>query len=163
MIDHISLRVSDFQRSLTFYKAALEPLGYTLVFSNDQEQYAGFAGPDRERIWIGHRETASHGYAHIAVLAKDRATVRKFYDAAMTMAGPVRGRNTVPPTTARSCWIRMVTISRRSASRRVSRIEASVTERSEGSRAYCALAGAGRRNVRPDSSPQRLRMTENKS
>ena len=61
MIDHISLRVSDFQSSLTFYKAALEPLGYTLVFSNDKEQYAGFAGPDRERIWIGHREGASHG------------------------------------------------------------------------------------------------------
>src|SRR5258708_803344 len=78
MIDHISLRVSDFQRSRTFYEAALAPLGYTLVFSNDQEQYAGFAGPDKERIWIGHREGASHGYAHIAVLAKDRATVRAY-------------------------------------------------------------------------------------
>jgi catechol 2,3-dioxygenase-like lactoylglutathione lyase family enzyme len=91
MIDHISLRVSDFQRSLAFYKAALEPLGYTLVFSNDKEQYAGFAGPDRERIWIGHREGASHGYAHIAVLAKDRATVRKFYDAAMQAGGRDNG------------------------------------------------------------------------
>ena len=91
MIDHISLRVSDFQSSLTFYKAALEPLGYTLVFSNDKEQYAGFAGPDRERIWIGHREGASHGYAHIAVLAKDRATVRKFYEAAMKAGGRDNG------------------------------------------------------------------------
>jgi catechol 2,3-dioxygenase-like lactoylglutathione lyase family enzyme len=91
MIDHISLRVSDFQRSLTFYKAALEPLGYTLVFSNDQEQYAGFAGPDRERIWIGHREGASHGYAHVAILAKDRATVRKFYEAAMQAGGSDNG------------------------------------------------------------------------
>ena len=91
MIDHISLRVSDFQKSLSFYKAALEPLGYALVFSNDQEQYAGFAGPDRERIWIGHREGASHGYAHIAVLAKDRATVRKFYEAAMKAGGRDNG------------------------------------------------------------------------
>src|SRR5260370_33274489 len=91
MIDHISLRVSDFQRSRTFYEAALAPLGYTLVFSNDQEQYAGFAGPDRERIWIGHREGASHGYAHIAVLAKDRATVRKFYEAAMKAGGRDNG------------------------------------------------------------------------
>jgi len=91
MIDHISLRVSDFQKSLSFYKAALEPLGYTLVFSNDQEQYAGFAGPDRERIWIGHREGASHGYAHIAVLAKDRTTVRKFYEAAMKAGGRDNG------------------------------------------------------------------------
>jgi catechol 2,3-dioxygenase-like lactoylglutathione lyase family enzyme len=91
MIDHISLRVSDFEKSLAFYKAALEPLGYTLVFSNDKEQYAGFAGPDRERIWIGHREGASHGYAHIAVLAKDRATVRKFYEAAMKAGGRDNG------------------------------------------------------------------------
>jgi catechol 2,3-dioxygenase-like lactoylglutathione lyase family enzyme len=91
MIDHISLRVSDFQKSLAFYSAALAPLGYTLVFSNDQEQYAGFAGPDRERIWIGHREGASHGYAHIAVLAKDRATVRQFYDAAMKAGGRDNG------------------------------------------------------------------------
>jgi len=91
MIDHISLRVSDFQRSKAFYEAALGPLGYTLVFSNDKEQYAGFAGPDRERIWIGHREGASHGYAHIAVLAKDRATVRKFYEAAMKAGGRDNG------------------------------------------------------------------------
>ncbi len=91
MIDHISLRVSDFLRSRAFYEAALTPLGYTLVFSNDQEQYAGFAGPDRERIWIGHHEGASNGYAHIAVLAKDRATVRKFYEAAMKAGGRDNG------------------------------------------------------------------------
>jgi catechol 2,3-dioxygenase-like lactoylglutathione lyase family enzyme len=91
MIDHISLRVSDFQKSLTFYKAALEPLGYTLVFSNDQQQYAGFAGPDKERIWIGHTAGGSHGYAHIAIQAKDRATVRKFYEAAMKAGGRDNG------------------------------------------------------------------------
>ena len=91
MIDHISLRVSDFQRSRAFYEQALAPLGYTLVFANDKEQYAGFAGPDRERIWIGHREGASPGYAHIAILAKDRATVRKFYEAAMKAGGRDNG------------------------------------------------------------------------
>jgi catechol 2,3-dioxygenase-like lactoylglutathione lyase family enzyme len=91
MIDHISLRVSDFQRSRAFYEAALAPLGYTLAFSNDKEQYAGFAGPDRERIWIGHREGHPSGYAHIAILAKDRATVRKFYDAAMNAGGRDNG------------------------------------------------------------------------
>src|SRR5260221_3733389 len=91
MIDHISLRVSDFTRSRAFYEAALAPLGYTLVFSNDKEQYAGFAGPDKERIWIGHKEGGSHGYAHVAILAKDRATVRKFYEAAMKAGGRDNG------------------------------------------------------------------------
>ncbi len=69
MIDHISLRVSDFQRSRAFYELALAPLGYTLVFANDKEQYAGFAGPDRERIWIG-RNDRPHGYAHIAISSR---------------------------------------------------------------------------------------------
>ena len=91
MIDHISLRVSDFQRSKVFYEKALAPLGYTMVFSNDQEQYAGFAGPDRERIWIGHRAGASRGYAHIAILAKDRATVRRFYEEAIKAGGRNNG------------------------------------------------------------------------
>jgi catechol 2,3-dioxygenase-like lactoylglutathione lyase family enzyme len=91
MIDHISLRVSDFQRSKAFYEKALAPLGYTMVFSNDMEQYAGFAGPDRERIWIGHREGASPGYAHVAILAKDRATVREFYDEAIKAGGRDNG------------------------------------------------------------------------
>ena len=91
MIDHISLRVSDFQRSKAFYEKALSPLGYTLVFSNDKEQYAGFAGPDRERIWIGHREGDSPGYAHVAILAKDRATVRKFYETAVNAGGRDNG------------------------------------------------------------------------
>lgn len=45
MIDHISLRVSDFQKSLSFYKAALEP----------------------------QREGASHGYAHLA--GKENCTI----------------------------------------------------------------------------------------
>jgi len=89
MIDHISLRVSDFQRSKAFYEAALAPLGYTLVFSNDKG--AGFAGPDKEGIWIGHREGVSHGFAHVAILAKDRATVRKFYEAAMKAGGRDNG------------------------------------------------------------------------
>ncbi len=91
MIDHISLRVSDFQRSKAFYEAALAPLGYTLVFSNDKEQGAGFAGPDKGGIWIGHREGVSHGFAHVAILAKDRATVREFYDAAMKAGGRDNG------------------------------------------------------------------------
>ena len=91
MIDHISLRVSDFQRSKAFYEAALAPLGYTLVVSNDKEQYAGFAGPDKGGILIGHREGVSHGFAHVAILAKDRATVRKFYEAAMEAGGRDNG------------------------------------------------------------------------
>ncbi|MFZ0889200.1 MAG: VOC family protein [Candidatus Binataceae bacterium] len=90
MIDHISLRVSDFPCSRVFYEQALAPLGYNLVFTNDKEQYAGFAGPDRERIWIG-RNDGPRGYAHVAILSPDRATVRRFHDAALKAGGRDNG------------------------------------------------------------------------
>jgi len=86
MIDHVSLRISDFKRSLAFYRAALAPLGYKLVFTNDNEQYAGFAGPDRERIWIG-KSDGPRGYAHIAILSPNRSSVRRFYDEALKAGG----------------------------------------------------------------------------
>ena len=90
MIDHISLRVSDFLRSRAFYERALAPLGYKLVFTNDQEQYAGFAGPDRERIWIG-RNDGPRGYAHIGISSPDRATVRRFYGEGLKAGGRDNG------------------------------------------------------------------------
>ncbi|HEV8482411.1 MAG TPA: VOC family protein, partial [Blastocatellia bacterium] len=31
MLDHISIRVADYDRSRKFYEAALAPLGYTLA------------------------------------------------------------------------------------------------------------------------------------
>jgi catechol 2,3-dioxygenase-like lactoylglutathione lyase family enzyme len=89
VIDHITLRVSDFARSKAFYELALKPLGYAMVFTNDRERYAGFAGPDRERIWISQGET--QGGTHIAVLAADRATVRRFYDEAIKAGGRDNG------------------------------------------------------------------------
>ena len=89
MIDHVGIRVSDFARSRAFYESALKPLGYTMVFSNDREQYAGFAGPDRERIWIGRGEPQSG--VHIAILAPDRATVGRFREAAINAGGRDNG------------------------------------------------------------------------
>ncbi len=89
MIDHVGLKVSDFKRSLRFYELALAPLNYKLVFSNDKEQYAGFAGPDRERIWIGLGEP--RGGAHVAIMSPDRATVRRFHDEAIKAGGRDNG------------------------------------------------------------------------
>jgi catechol 2,3-dioxygenase-like lactoylglutathione lyase family enzyme len=89
MIDHISIKVSDFQRSLAFYDRALEPLGYVRVFVNEKEQYAGWAGRDRERIWIGRGNAG--GEFHVAMLAPDRATVRRFYEVALAAGGRDNG------------------------------------------------------------------------
>jgi catechol 2,3-dioxygenase-like lactoylglutathione lyase family enzyme len=38
MIDHVGLRVGDYQRSKTFFRTALAPLGYTMVMEFDTPQ-----------------------------------------------------------------------------------------------------------------------------
>src|SRR5438445_13891223 len=50
MIDHMSLRVVDFQRAVEFYKAALAPLGYELAM--EFPGYAGFGVGGKPDFWV---------------------------------------------------------------------------------------------------------------
>ncbi len=70
MFDHVGLPVSDFARSLSFYRAALEPLGYGL------ESHDAQAG----------------GALHLAFQAKDRASVQRFHAAALAAGGKDNGK-----------------------------------------------------------------------
>jgi catechol 2,3-dioxygenase-like lactoylglutathione lyase family enzyme len=87
MLDHVSLRVSDFPRALAFYKAALAPIGYQVAM-----EYPGGAGmgergkPD---LWI----TATDRVVlptHIAFRA-DRARIDAFHAAALAAGGTDNG------------------------------------------------------------------------
>ena len=49
MIDHLSIGVSDLEKSKVFYKEALEPLGYQVKFEMDHGVCFGAEGGD---IWI---------------------------------------------------------------------------------------------------------------
>ena len=87
MIDHIGFPVSDYARSKAFYLKALAPLDYTLVMEVTQEQTghdpaAGFGANGKPDFWIGG-EGGLDKPLHVAILAKDRATVDAFYKAAM--------------------------------------------------------------------------------
>jgi catechol 2,3-dioxygenase-like lactoylglutathione lyase family enzyme len=102
MLDHMTLRVSDYAASKAFYSAALAPLAYSLMaeFEHDGARIAGFGwtGPDGRRKvdwWIvqtppGARLAVS-GPTHLALLAKDRATVDAFYQAARAAGGQDNG------------------------------------------------------------------------
>jgi len=50
MFDHVGLPVSDFARSVSFYRAALEPLGYGLESHDDQARSAGFGRPGAPQL-----------------------------------------------------------------------------------------------------------------
>ena len=96
MIDHIGFPVSDFERSKAFYLKALAPLDYSLVMEMMQERppgeapAAGFGARGKPDFWIGG-EGGLDKPLHVAIVAKDRATVDAFYKAAIAGGGPDDG------------------------------------------------------------------------
>jgi catechol 2,3-dioxygenase-like lactoylglutathione lyase family enzyme len=85
LFDHVVLPVRDLARSRSFYEAALQPLGVTVV---DNPGGPGFALGDQD-LWITEREPA--GSLHIAFAAPDRVTVDAFHAAALGAGGVDNG------------------------------------------------------------------------
>src|SRR6478752_5756214 len=54
MLDHVSIRVIDYDRSKKFYEAALAPLGYTLAMENSSG--AGFRRGFIPSFWVKQGE-----------------------------------------------------------------------------------------------------------
>lgn len=79
MIDHISIRVSDYERSKRFYVMALAPLGYTLLMEGASG--AGFRKEFIPDFWI--KQGAPSPSTHVAFASPDRATVDAFYTSAI--------------------------------------------------------------------------------
>jgi catechol 2,3-dioxygenase-like lactoylglutathione lyase family enzyme len=95
MIDHLGFSVSDYDRAKAFYAKALAPLGYSLIMEVTQEQgsdfpAAGFGADGKPDFWIGG-EGGIDKPMHVAILAKDRATVDAFYQAAIAAGGRDNG------------------------------------------------------------------------
>src|SRR5258706_14966273 len=83
MIDHVSLRVSDFPRSRAFFGAALAPLGYGLFA--DYGNAAGFGVGAKPDFWIGAGEAP--GATHVCFAAARRAQGDAFHKAALAAGG----------------------------------------------------------------------------
>ena len=91
-IDHVNLPVSDLDASRLFYSAALEPLGFRLVY--DGEGSLGFGrgdgGEDDEPIALrlGPRPNIR---SHVAFTVQSRAEVDAFHEAALAAGGTDNG------------------------------------------------------------------------
>ncbi|MFK4652824.1 catechol 2,3-dioxygenase-like lactoylglutathione lyase family enzyme [Bradyrhizobium japonicum] len=101
MIDHLGFSVSDYERAKAFYAKALAPLDYSLIMEVTAEQTghaaaAGFGANGKPDLWFG-AEGAMNKPVHIAILAKDRATVDAFYKAAMAAGGRDNGAPGIRP------------------------------------------------------------------
>jgi catechol 2,3-dioxygenase-like lactoylglutathione lyase family enzyme len=94
VIDHVGFPVSDYARSKAFYERALAPLGYLLVIEVQQNEHdakaCGFGIGGKPDLWIGG-EGGLDRALHIAITAKDRASVDAFYQAAIAAGGRDNG------------------------------------------------------------------------
>ena len=95
MIDHTGVVVSDFSTSRDFYRAALAPLGYTLLMEVSAAQTghgdaAGFGIVPKPDFWIGSGRP-NVPPVHVAFRAADRAQVDAFYRAAIAAGGRDNG------------------------------------------------------------------------
>jgi catechol 2,3-dioxygenase-like lactoylglutathione lyase family enzyme len=95
MLDHIGFAVVDFDRSKSFFAAALAPLSITLLAEVTAEQtgrdaHAGFGAGGKAFFWIGDG-AAPAGATHVAFVAQSRADVDAFYHAALSAGGKDNG------------------------------------------------------------------------
>ena len=91
MLDHVSLGVTDLDRSRRFYDAVLRPLGIvcTVDFGNGcGSDYGAMAGqPGVEFTVTIEPEVAPSPGTHLCFRAPDRAAVQAFHAAALAAGG----------------------------------------------------------------------------
>jgi len=78
LIDHITLRVSDFQASKAFYETVLEPLGYTPPWSDEEQRAADWGD-----LSISQDDQPLSENVHLAFAARNRAEVEEFHRVAL--------------------------------------------------------------------------------
>jgi catechol 2,3-dioxygenase-like lactoylglutathione lyase family enzyme len=79
VLDHVTIRVSNFEASRAFYSTVLEPLGHELAWEDSERQVAEWG--DFSIAADGKPLTRD---AHVAFAAKNREEVDEFHRAAMT-------------------------------------------------------------------------------
>jgi len=94
MLDHVGIRCGDFAASLAFYRAALAPLGVSVVMEVTAEQTGADAhvglGRDRPFFWLSSAPGAG-APVHVAFQADRRDQVDAFHQAALAAGGRDNG------------------------------------------------------------------------
>jgi catechol 2,3-dioxygenase-like lactoylglutathione lyase family enzyme len=92
MIDHVSVGVSNLERSARFYEAALAPLGLSRLVTRPAT--IGF-GKNYPEFWInlraGMAPVAPESGAHVCLRAKSHVEVDAFHSAALAAGGRCDG------------------------------------------------------------------------
>jgi catechol 2,3-dioxygenase-like lactoylglutathione lyase family enzyme len=95
MLDHVTIGVTDAERSKQFYDRALRPLGIARLYA-EGESAAGYGVRPKAFFWIGLKDNPQTG-AHVAFTVPDRATVDRFHEEAIAAGGQDNGPPGVRP------------------------------------------------------------------
>ena len=103
MIDHLTILVSDYRRSVKFYLSALGPLGYAMTMELDDVSYpnlpaaffAGLGVDGKADLWL--RPSTGVSPTHVAFRATSRAAVRAFFKDAVAAGGTPNGEPGLRP------------------------------------------------------------------
>jgi catechol 2,3-dioxygenase-like lactoylglutathione lyase family enzyme len=95
MIDHTGVAVSDFEKSKSFYVAALQPIGFELLLEfpaavTGFADVAGFGERPKAEFWINRGEPNKPAI-HVAFRVRKRELVDAFYAAALAAGGRSNG------------------------------------------------------------------------
>jgi len=91
MLHHVSVGVRDVARAAAFYDPVLKALGYKRVMDFSPGAIAYGESKDRPEFWIGkpHDQgipSAGNG-THVGFIAKSKAAVNAFHEAALKAGG----------------------------------------------------------------------------
>ncbi len=103
MIDHMTILVSDYMRSVKFYLQALKPLGYAMTLELDDVTYpqlpsaffAGLGVDGKPDLWLRPNKVVAP--THVAFRAESRAIVDAFYREALAAGGTSNGEPGLRP------------------------------------------------------------------
>ena len=87
MIDHFNLPVSNIENSLKFYQQVLEPLGYRLLFQ-DQDAYGFGTSHWQFGIYPVQEKIIP---LHVAFIAKTSTAVDEFFNVAINLGAKPNG------------------------------------------------------------------------
>ena len=91
VIDHLTVGVSDLERSRRFYAQALAPLGFRELGSSGEQARDTSFGPDSLNDFAISEEYPAGGPVHVAFAADSRDEVDAFHRAALSAGGTDNG------------------------------------------------------------------------
>lgn len=94
MIDHVTIRVKDLEKSRSFYEKVLATLGYEQNIGSKKEGYYGFGFGEDPILEISQATKVhpAHKNVHIAFKAKTKNQIKEFYKVAIANGAKDHGK-----------------------------------------------------------------------